>query len=179
MRTYLASAVVFLMMIVPAIPPAAATHGDTAYLIGLGGTVFVAETYYVTGPGYLDQFWDFNIIAAAAAGTDRCPLAHGGWDPDPRPPPIGNPGPSGFSGSCNSGLSISTTGTDHYHPYPNAANGCAPVPGCQGFDIHEVSVTYAGSTFQAQLVVCDNRVNPVLNRVSASYCNDILLLNQF
>lgn len=175
MRIYIASAIVFLMMIVPAAPPAAATHGDTAYLIGLGGTVFVAETYYVTGPGYTNQFWDFNIIAAAAGGTDRCPLVKGGWDPDPRPDPDL---PGGFAGTCNSGMSIATTGIDHYHPYPNPSSACAPVPACQGFDVHEITVTYGGSTFPAELVVCDNRANTILSRVTTTYCTDVLLLNQ-
>lgn len=155
MRLVLPTLFVLALMTLAAMPPAAATHGETAYLVSKDPTKpFYAESYYVGGPGYLEQYWDFAILSATLSVLDYCPAVLGGWDPDPRPPPIGNPGPAGFAGTCQSGAAITTTGIDHFHNYPYP----------QGIDIHEISVTYADQTFPVQVVICDTlpRLRPIL-----------------
>lgn len=171
MRAFQAIIALSFATILAVPPPAMATHGDTAYLVGTGAPFF-AETRYVTGPGYVDQYWDFAIMGEA--GQDYCSLVHGGWDPDPRPEPDL---PGGFSGTCNSGMTITTTGIDHYHPYPNPGAACPVNQACRGLDHHEVTVTYGSSTFQAQLIVCDNNRSNSLYRVSSTYCYDIALFS--
>lgn len=159
MRTIAALAVLG-MMTLAALPPTAATHGDTAYLVGVAFP-FVAEGYYSHGPGYLDQYWNFNVVSVMT--HDRCNDIHGGWDPHPV-----NGGTPGFSGVCDSGAALSTTGLDHYHPYPYSG----------GYDTHTIQVTYAGSTFDAQLVTCDSAHPRLRALLGSTYCNDVLLGTQ-
>jgi hypothetical protein len=102
--------------------PGGATHGDAAaYVTTDGSGVVLTGTY--TGGGGNAQTWDFNVLSDTCGGFGSIEI--------------------GFTGSCASGASFSTSGTGHFHNYPNVPPG----------DLHDVTICYAGACSAGMVVV--------------------------
>ena len=109
-------------------PAAMATHGDVAVYATTDGSLVNAVGTYMSGGGNA-QTWLFSIY------SDTC-TAFGSIE-------VGFQTGTRAGDVCDSGANLVTSGTGHFHAYPNANTP----------DIHDVSVTYAGFTSPAVVIV--------------------------
>lgn len=144
MKAFLVLAVLGMMTAMA--PPAAATHGDSATIVIVGGLVLRGD--YDFGPGNDEQWWDWTVYSPA--GPDRCEDVYGSLE-------------NGQVGRCASGRTLVIGGTGEYHPYPYAGPG-----GVWGLDAHQVVVTYDGQSTDGVHLACDN--GGLLGRTGANPC---------